>query len=64
MSIYFGTVYCGLCGCDVFPNDDGTCPNCGEYIPNLELYEDYEDEENDEADCEDEDEDEGDEDEW
>lgn len=28
-----GKVFCENCGIDVFPLDNGECPNCGEELP-------------------------------
>ena len=29
----YGMVFCENCGTDVFPLDNGDCPNCGEELP-------------------------------
>ena len=42
----YGMIFCENCGTDVFPLDNGDCPNCGEELPvDVDDY-DWDDENN------------------
>ena len=50
----YGMVFCENCGIDVFPLDNGDCPNCGEELP---VDDDFWDDDEDFDDWDDDDED-------